>query len=912
MSQNLPVPEIEFRQAGFESEWRTGILTPLLAFCIGTALAVIVTDRFEGRALPAAILGLLEILLIMALVWTGILRIRHRRSLEDFSDLPEIPQLRTYTRQLLREHLAYRTVFKTLVAGTDLDAILSSVADAAESILPGCSCCFIECFPEGSGMRLAPRVDSDSSCRAFAPSMSPKNVEVFSRISREMPELNLADATTAFDEHTTELLRARGVSACQLYAIFLSNGQLWGILSLWYPKDISETVRSEASVLVQLATTAIDRSLLIRHLEDKTKRMLLAERAGKVGIWDWDLKTSRVIWSEQMEALNLMAPGSFDGTYEGWRHLVVPEDLVQVEKHLHECFREKAQDYYHTYRVKLSDGQIHWMESFGAISYDGSSTPVRMVGTCHDITKHKELLARSEEDRKRLELVIDAVRLGFWDWHIPSGQVEFGGYWTSMLGYSPKEIAPNVRAWEELVHPDDLARVLQVLNKHLAGETSIYECEHRLKKRDGSWLWVLDRGRVVERDAENRPIRALGIHTDVSEHRAVQEALKLAAKRKDEFLATLAHELRNPLAPIRTGLQILKRAVSEADRQRAQDMMERQLLQMVRLIDDLLDVARITQGRIELKKSAINLRDAVEAGLEAAKPLIDAAWQTLTVEMPDKPITLNGDSVRLAQVVSNIVSNAAKYTPQGGSIHVRLSRSNGTASIAVSDNGLGIPSDMLSAVFEMFGQVNQTLDRSQGGLGIGLAIVQKIVEMHGGDVRAESPGIGQGSTFTIHLPALPEERPSLVSAGTAPPVERFSSPHDVLVIDDNKDVAESLALFTSLLGHAAVVAHNGGEAFEKMKEKLPDTVFLDIGLPGMSGYEVAREIRKMHGGDTVKLIALTGWGTEDDKRKALEAGFSEHLTKPVDMAHIERILGHARATTPSPQGESGPHAGQSL
>jgi len=641
----------------------------------------------------------------------------------------------------------------------------------------------------------------------------------------------------------------------------------------------------------------------MQDIQDQRDRAVLAERAGKIGIWDWDLRTNKVIWSEQMESIMGMAPGSFKGAYTEWSSHLPPEDLTRIESKIKELFKGKVQDYYGTYRVKMPDGTVRWQESFGSISYDASGNPIRFVGTSSDITERREAQTRLEEERRRLELVLEAGELGFWDWHIPSGAVQFGGRWCSMLGYSSEEIAPCVASWESLVHPDDMPAVQVRLSAHLSGKSSFYEAEHRLKRKDGSWAWVLDRGRVVERDERGNPIRALGIHADVSEQHASREALKEANKRKDEFLATLAHELRNPLAPLRTGLTILKRNPSGPEAQRSRDMMERQLYHMVRLIDDLLDVARIRQGRLELKKSTVDLREVIESALESSKPLIESARHELSVTLPSKPVQLNGDSVRLTQVLTNLLSNAAKYTPDGGKISLTASRTNGTAEIVISDNGLGLPRHMLDAIFDMFGQVNRTLDRSQGGLGIGLAIVKKIVELHGGDIRASSPGEGLGSTFTIHLPALPSQ-PKLSPIQEKPPPETAIDQHRVLVVDDNLDGAESLALFISLLGHKVDVAHSGPEALELLSHRMPHVIFLDIGLPGLSGYEVAQRIRKLPLGDQVHLIALTGWGTDEDKQKALEVGFSQHLTKPVDPTVVERILNDFSVPVPGTQPEA--------
>ncbi len=902
MSWLLTPAESDFRQTMPLPDRRAGMLGLLLAFGIGAALAIILKRPFEGQLPSVAILGLLEILLVFALfksAWRWLRRVKGTTS----AKAPETQEIQAYTRQLLREHDAYRAVFNALAAGSTLDSVLSTIADAAETIIPGCACCFLEKTGPNGDLRIAPRERSPAARRCFTPTLSPHNVEVFGRLSAELPEVVIPEAQIAFDEPTSTQLQARQLTSCHLLAILLGDGRSWGILALWYPAESRETVRNEASVVAQLATAAIERMLLVRRLQDQTERMLLAEKAGKIGTWDWNLKTDRVIWSEQMEELFLMSPGTFGGQYKEWRQFIVPEDLVHVEEVIQQSLGEKSQNYYGVYRVRLSDEKVHWMESYGALYYDEQGNPVRMVGTCSDITVKKELLEKTEESRRRLELVLDAANLGFWDWHIPSGQGQFSGSWASMLGYSLDEIAPSVSSWEKLVHPDDISQVVKALNSHLSGETEVYESEHRLRKKDGSWLWVLDRGKVIGRDAQGKPIRALGIHADVSEQHAAQEALRIAAKRKDEFLATLAHELRNPLAPLRTGLQILKRASSSDDSQNARDMMERQLLVMVRLIDDLLDVARIKQGRIDLKKTTMHLQDAVRTGIEGAKPLVDEAQLTFSVDMPDTPILVTGDAVRLAQVVNNLISNAAKYTPRGGAIHLQLSRSNGTAELRVGDTGLGIPQEMLESIFDMFGQVNQTLDRSQGGLGIGLAITRKLVELHGGDVRATSDGIGKGSTFTVHLPAQPAAQSAESAApqrsGAEAAVRAEKSAKRVLVVDDNVDGAESLALFINMLGHTVETANSGPQALSTIRSQMPDVVFLDIGLPGMTGYDVARAIRQMPNGESLTLVALTGWGTEEDKHKAKEAGFSEHLTKPVDMADIERILSHAAAASPT-------------
>jgi signal transduction histidine kinase/CheY-like chemotaxis protein len=429
-----------------------------------------------------------------------------------------------------------------------------------------------------------------------------------------------------------------------------------------------------------------------------------------------------------------------------------------------------------------------------------------------------------------------------------------------------------------------------MLRDHFDKKNAIYEVEHRLKMKNGSWYWILDRGRVVDWTCEGQPIRMVGVHVDVHEQRKIRDQLKEADRRKDEFIATLAHELRNPLAPIRTGLQIIKRDPTSSAAQTARDMMDRQLAHLVRLIDDILDVSRITLGRLELKKELVTIGVIIDTAVEGSRPFIESEKHSLTVSNPEPGLQVFGDLTRLAQIVSNLLNNAAKYTPPGGSIDLRVEHTENEIVIRVHDTGLGIPADLLDKIFEMFSQVNKTLDRAQGGVGIGLALVRQLVELHGGRVIAESPGIGKGSTFTVILPmadAVHEAQTATQSTTTEPST---AASRRVLVVDDNLDAAESLAMFIRMLGHTPTVVHTGREALAELEHIKPEVVFLDIGLPEMDGYEVARRIREMPVGKNTYLVALTGWGGLEDKRRTREAGFDEHLTKPADLSVIERIL----------------------
>lgn len=376
--------------------------------------------------------------------------------------------------------------------------------------------------------------------------------------------------------------------------------------------------------------------------------------------------------------------------------------------------------------------------------------------------------------------------------------------------------------------------------------------------------------------------------------------LRDADRRKDEFLATLAHELRNPLAPIRNALQILKHAPGDAEvATSARAVMDRQLRQMVRLIDDLLDLSRISRGKIELRKESVALDAVLRAALETSEPALAEKEHALSLRIPEVPLFVHADPTRLAQVFANLLNNAAKYTPRGGRIEVRIEGEGEEARVSVRDDGAGIAPGMLPLVFEMFTQVDQPWNRSHGGLGIGLSIVKRLVEMHGGTVAAHSAGADCGSEFVVRLP-LQAAVPEIVAAQAVAEGES-SARRRVLVADDNVDAAESLAALLEILGHEVRTAHDGASAIELAESFRPDLILLDIGMPDLNGYEVCRRIRERPWGRDVFLIALTGWGQEDDRRRSLASGFDQHLVKPLDPAALEKAL----ATGAKPRAPSG-------
>jgi signal transduction histidine kinase/ActR/RegA family two-component response regulator len=424
-------------------------------------------------------------------------------------------------------------------------------------------------------------------------------------------------------------------------------------------------------------------------------------------------------------------------------------------------------------------------------------------------------------------------------------------------------------------------------------------------RRDGRNLGLLqvsdkaDGGDFTEED-EAVLVQLALIASVAIENARLYEELREGDRRKDEFLALLAHELRNPLAPLRNALQIMRLSGDGEGEANVRDMMERQVRQMVRLVDDLLDVSRITRGKLELRKERVELATVMQTAVEIARPLIEAGGHELTVTLPKQPVHVDGDLTRLAQVFSNLLNNAAKYNEPGGHIRLTAERQGSDAVVTVKDTGVGIPADMLPKLFEMFTQVDRSLERSQGGLGLGLNIVRRLVEMHGGSVEAHSDGHGKGSEFVVRLPVVfvqtAQAQPACGECHGTP-----AGPCKVLVVDDNVDSATSLGLMLRLMGHDSRTAHDGLQAVDVAGSYRPDVVLLDIGLPKLNGYDVARRIREQPWGKEMKLVALTGWGQDEDKRQAKEAGFDHHMVKPVDPAALEKLLGKF---CPVPAGEA--------
>jgi PAS domain S-box-containing protein len=497
-------------------------------------------------------------------------------------------------------------------------------------------------------------------------------------------------------------------------------------------------------------------------------------------------------------------------------------------------------------------------------------------------------LRESEERFRQLTGTIEDV---FWMFSVPDGALVYvSPAYDALWGRSGEVLAQRHDDWFAGVHPDDRPQLASRWAA-LAGEPH-YDEEYRLLLADGSIRWVRDRLRPV-RNAKDEVYRVARITSDISHRKEMEGLLRAADSNKNEFLATLAHELRNPLSPIRNAAALLGVAGEGTAelRARVKDIIMRQVDHLAHLVDDLLDVARISEGKIALRQEEVNLGTVIAQAIETAGPLMTARGHRLEVDLPDEQVWVHGDPVRLAQSMGNLLHNAAKFTPKGGRVAVRASLSgSGTVRIAVQDNGIGIAEDSLPRIFGLFTQAAVPPDRAPEGLGIGLSLVSRLLEMHGGRLAASSPGIGLGSTFTVELPVLRTDRELSAGDSTTRPAQGPSGGLRVLLVDDNADAVEMMGCLLGQMGHQAFTAADAGQIVPLARAHRPDVIVLDIGLPGMDGYEVARLIRREPGLESIRLVAHTGYGSPEDRRKARDAGFDAHLVKPAGLDELDAAL----------------------
>jgi PAS domain S-box-containing protein len=647
-----------------------------------------------------------------------------------------------------------------------------------------------------------------------------------------------------------------------------------------------------------------DRVRTEEALKATAERLNLALAATELGDWSWDAASDMVTLSQRAADLFGIPPGPVL-TWTALQQLLHIEDRERARLAVERAVVQQSR-YDVEYRISRADGRQVWVAAMGRTSYDTDGRPLGMFGVVQDITERKQLEAALRDSEARFRGLMEQAPFSIQIFS-PDGRPLHGNRaWEEMWGVTIEHLADyNILADPQL----EAHGVLPALRRAFAGEAVelpaiLYALDQTLPGRSRHpnprrWVTVVA---YPLRDPDGRVREVVLVHQDITERHRAAEALREADRRKNEFLATLAHELRNPLAPIRNAVELLKLAESEegdervagaATRQAALDVIDRQLRHTVRLVDDLLDVSRITRGRLELRRERVELAAIIEQALETSRPHIERARHQLVVSLPRQPVSLSADPVRLAQVFANLLNNASKYTERGGRITLTAEREDSDVVVRVRDTGIGISAAHLPRLFEMFSQVDSALDRSQGGLGIGLSLARGLVELHGGSISAHSDGPGQGSEFTVRLPVLAAE----AGAEPADPVPRGAhepAPAQVrrriLIVDDNHDSARSLATLLRRFGNDVELAHDGLAAIEAAERYQPDAVLMDLGMPKLDGYAACRRIRQQPWGEGMLLIAQTGWGGESDRQRAREAGFDGHLVKPVDLRALNALL----------------------
>jgi PAS domain S-box-containing protein len=627
-------------------------------------------------------------------------------------------------------------------------------------------------------------------------------------------------------------------------------------------------------------------------LREREARYRSALHAGRMGSWETDFAAGTRTWSKEGMALfGLDLPdgrGQVGGDADEYAAALHPDD-----RHLATDFHalaDRQDSFLAEYRIVRPDGAVLWLSGRGLVMSrlpDGRAE--RLVSIMADVSERELFEESMRLMRERLALALQAGQMGVFDFDLVNNVLWWAPQTYEVFGVTPDTFTPTREGLLSLVHPDDRRGFVQGRLQALARREPFIH-EYRCLRRDGRIIWIGHRGQA-EYDTSGRPVRSFGVSQDITDRKLAELALQEADRRKDSFIATLAHELRNPLAPIRNAVQLLRKSGHD-DPQLAwcRDVIDRQVTQMARLLEDLFDVSRLTRGQVALRRERLALPAVIEHALEIAQPRIAEHGHSFSLSLPPEPLQVDGDLTRLAQVFSNLLINAAKYTPDGGRLRLTMEAVGEEVEVRVSDNGIGISPEQMPHLFEMFTQGDSPSGPSQGGMGIGLSLARGLVEMHGGRISARSAGPGLGSEFVVRLPLAESATATVLAEAAATDAAAPLPPCRVLVADDLRDSADSLGLLIELMGHTVEIAYDGEEALRAAERFRPDIVLLDLGMPKLDGFEVGRRIRAAPWSESVRLVAQSGWGQEEDRRRTAEAGFDHHLVKPIDPAALEALM----------------------
>jgi PAS domain S-box-containing protein len=654
---------------------------------------------------------------------------------------------------------------------------------------------------------------------------------------------------------------------------------------------IPDILRAKAAVFVEL----FRRAEQVRRLEQSELERRLTEQAERrfraVIEHSWDavalLGADGTIQYASPSTVRVLgyAPEEFVG--RRFLDSLHPDDFARMAELFGQLLGESGRSLSAAFRNRHKDGSWRWLEGSGTNLLEEPSVRA-IVANYHDVTERHEAEEAVRRSEERLRTLSDNLPRGaiYQAYHGPDDRTHFAyisGGVEQMFGVTPAEVVRDPSSLYGLIHEEELPRVHAAEEAALAG-LAVFDCEFRQRTRWGEWRWV--HCRSAPRRLGDGTVIWEGVVLDITDRKVAEEALKESDRRKDEFLAMLAHELRNPLAPILNGLHVLRLA-GPANRavERSCAMMERQVHHLTHLVDDLLDVSRITCGKVQLRCERLDLVRLVRTTAEDRRPSLEEAGLVLRLNVPETPLWVAGDATRLAQILLNLLDNAAKFTDQGKVITITVAAASQQVHLAVRDEGVGFTPELVPRLFSPFAQADNSLERRRGGLGLGLALVKGLTELHGGEVQARSDGPGCGAEFIVRLPR--QEEPAALAVSPAAP-QPAGPGLRVLVVEDHPDAAESLRLLLEILGHQVALARSGPEGVQAARTWQPDVVLCDIGLPGLDGYGVARALRQTS--TTARLIAVTGYGKEEDRRRSREAGFDHHLVKPANPQELQRLL----------------------
>ncbi|MCD2511449.1 ATP-binding protein [Comamonas endophytica] len=700
------------------------------------------------------------------------------------------------------------------------------------------------------------------------------------------PRLDGLDEAPAAHRPWLELLREAGLQSVVSLPLRTRTGELLGMLALFYPWTAMPG-EAEIGILQLLAHQAGD------YLERQDYHRAVAENEERLRLFLG--ATSEVVYCmgpDWSEIRHLQGRGFLPDVHaptDHWMGRYIPDqDQPAVRQAIREAVEQKSV-FEMEHPVIRVDGSMGWAHSRAMPVLDADGEVVEWFGAASDITARKEAEQALRLSQQRYHTLFDSIDEGYCVIRMEFDAEGKGSDYIFLevnqaferhtgiqdaVGRSMRAIAPEHEEWWFEVY-GEIAKT---------GESRRFEFPAEALNRYYD-VYAFRIGAPGEH-------QVAVLFKDISERQRFELEQRQASQRKDEFLAILAHELRNPLAPVRSGLNVLQLSQGDpATVARLLPMLQRQVDHMVRLVDDLLEVSRISGGKVELRPEPVELAAALHGAVDTCRPLLDARHHRLVLDLPGEVLRVHADPVRLSQIIANLLNNAAKYTDQGGRICLRAERDGNDALIVVEDNGRGISQDMLPRIFDLFAQAAQTSNMAQGGIGIGLTLVRGLVEMQGGSVEAQSAGPGQGSVFTVRLPlllapALPEPPAPFLGPADVPALER----RRVLVVDDNVDAAEGLSMLLDLLGMEVRTAHDGASGLKAAAEFTPGLVLLDIGMPDMDGYELARRLRAAHGAQCPTLVVVSGWGQPEDRQRSMDAGVDAHLVKPVGLEQLQEVL----------------------